>query len=265
MQEPSFSNGFASPWYGGRMKYPDLWCGCVGYWAPLLGPTGATLFTQDGRCNHATLTSSWWGVGRYGHQVSVTGGQNINFGVIPTLAKFSYAAWLYPTSMAGYGGFGYWESVGGPAILGCNDDGTFRWRVQTTAGEGQAQTASAATNTWHHVVGTWDGVTLKAYLNGILQPTTYSLGGSLTRVQTVRFGILGDFWGASYSFSGAGCDFGVWDRALSPNEIAFLAQRPGIMLELDDSDVWGAIEVGGSVPWWAFANRQSRIIGGGVI
>ena len=40
-----------------NLSYPGLWRGCVGAWAPCLGPTGLTLRDWSGFGNHGTLTN----------------------------------------------------------------------------------------------------------------------------------------------------------------------------------------------------------------
>ena len=51
----SYANGFAPR--DGQPLYPELWRGCVGAWAPCLGPTGLTLRDWSGRSNHGDLTN----------------------------------------------------------------------------------------------------------------------------------------------------------------------------------------------------------------
>jgi hypothetical protein len=51
----TYANGFAPR--DGQPLYPELWRGCVGAWAPCLGPTGLSLRDWSGRGNHGTLTN----------------------------------------------------------------------------------------------------------------------------------------------------------------------------------------------------------------
>jgi len=51
----SYANGFAPR--DGHPLYPELWRGCVGAWAPCLGPTGLTLRDWSGFSRHGTLTN----------------------------------------------------------------------------------------------------------------------------------------------------------------------------------------------------------------
>ena len=270
MSEPSFSNGFASPWYGGRMKYPDLWRGCVGYWAPLLGPTGAALFDVSGFCNHGTLTNMTlatdWVVGRYGHSVNFDVVDNyIDVGSQPSLefgtGDFSLTTWCFPFSVA-YG------PVDQGTIVSKNYTGFehffYEGKVNAYIGGTSNSVSGVATltaNAWYHLAIVRQGSSVTSYINGILDGTATNSANASNPGQSVQ---IGNRPSSSLHFHGLIAEQTLHNRALSPPEISLLAQRPGIMLERDDSDVWGAIEAGGSVLWWAFANRQSRIIGGGV-
>ena len=51
----SYANGFAPR--DGQPLYPSLWRGCVGSWAPCLGPTGVTLRDWSGFGRHSALTN----------------------------------------------------------------------------------------------------------------------------------------------------------------------------------------------------------------
>ena len=272
MSEPSFSNGFASPWYGGRMKYPDLWRGCVGAWAPLLGPTGATLFAQDGRCNHATITNpvaSPWVIGRYGHALDLSG--STDYVSIPYSAEFNstaiaFSVW-FRTTAAGtnLGIVSRWQNTsGGYSWVLTSENGTVVWYINGVTNSGFV--GSGVNNgEWQNLTCSYDRVKMRVWQNGKSVFDSAQTAAWTTSSEPIEIGIYARFvagYGQDINMQLA--SFSHWNRAIADGEAMQLAQRPGIMYELDDSDVWGAVEAGGSVPWWAFANRQSRIIGGGV-
>lgn len=271
MSEPSFSNGFASPWYGGLVKHVDLWTGCVGSWSPLLGPTGATLFAQDGRCNHATLTNpvaSPWLVGRYGHIIDLSGATD--YVSIPYSASFNSAAiafsvWFRTTATGtNLGIVSRWQNISGSySWVLTSENGTMVWYL---VGINTGAIGSGVNNgEWQNVVCSYDRVRLKVWQNGkpiYDAPQTYAWPETSEPIEIGTYARGGGSGGQQLNMQLA--SFTHWNRGLNDTEALLLAQRPGIMYELDDSDVWGAVEAGGSVPWWAFANRQSRIIGGGV-
>lgn len=283
MSEPSFSNGFASPWYDGRMKYPDLWRGCVGAWAPLLGPTGATLFDVSGRSKHGTLTNmdpaTDLVVGRYGHALDLDGSNDYvscgtGVGLFQTTDRFSISTHAFVRNVTSQQEImAKWQvSASGGWQWFIHTDGRLHF-LHTDLSGSSIRWASGSTvltvNTHYTLSVTYDGSNaasgFKFYVNGIPGTTTVvsdygpgTSGDSALWIGSRQNGAGDTFWNAIIS------DIAMWSRTLTSNELTLLAQRPGIMLELDDSDAWGAVEAGGSVPWWAFANRQSRIIGGGV-
>lgn len=271
MSEPSFSNGFASPWYGGRIKHPGLWRGCVGSWSPLLGPTGATLFSQDGRCNHATLmnpVASPWLVGRYGHIIDLSG--STDYVSIPYSADYNsphiaFSIWFRTTSAGGNLGIvSRWQNISGNYSWVLTSEGATV--ILYFAGFNTGHIGSSVNNgEWQNITVSYDKVRMKVWQNG---KSIYDTAQTFTWNTTSESIEIG-----TYARGGGGggqqlnmqlASFTHWNRGLNDAEALLLAQRPGIMYEIDDSDVWGAVEAGGSVPWWAFANRQSRIIGGGV-
>ena len=258
---PSFSNGFSSPWYGGRLKYPNLWRGCVGAWSPILGPTGATLFDMSGYHRHGTLTnfnlSTAWSVGSNGSKLLFDGGDDcISIPLTWTPPRFSITFWLTPNYLSsynhaiqgdtsGWGAFTFHTEAGGAVF--CGTDVFSRFYVSSVLSVGVT-----ACLTYTH-----DGSQGRLYKNGILIAGPTSQNQS-TQWTSFRFGathaatISGDFHGGV-----------VHDYAITPGTVSLLAQRPGIMYELDDSDVWGAVEAGGGVVPWYYLTR-SRVLGGGV-
>ena len=97
----SYANGFAPR--DGSPLYPELWRGCVGAWAPCLGPTGVTLRDNSGFQNTGTLTNGpTWAASQGKYALSFDGtddyadyGTKIN---IYGLSKFSCSFWVYKTS-----------------------------------------------------------------------------------------------------------------------------------------------------------------------
>ena len=72
---------------------------------------------------------------------------------------------------------------------------------------------------WHHVVGVNDGTNLKIYIDGTEESTDTTGGGIVTNDTNVEFGR--NVGGSEY-FDGKLDEIGIWDRALSDNEISDL-------------------------------------------
>ena len=84
----SYTNGFAPR--DGQPLYPELWRGCVGAWAPCLGPTGLTLLDWSGRGNHGTASTTAAAIwqanqGKYAARSDAT-----YFDIVSGLDKFAF-------------------------------------------------------------------------------------------------------------------------------------------------------------------------------
>jgi len=76
---------------------------------------------------------------------------------------------------------------------------------------------------WNHIVGTYNGSTLRIYVNGV-PGTSDSFGGTLHKDRTLEFGRCGDSSAAnSFNINGKIDDVRIYDRVLSADEISALA------------------------------------------
>ena len=88
--------------------------------------------------------------------------------------------------------------------------------IDTNGGTSAVSNSTPSTGAWHHVVGTWDGTTLKLYVDGTLQTTTATPGsanlsyGSLT---------LGSQAGSAYYFAGSLDEVAIYSTALTGTRI----------------------------------------------
>jgi hypothetical protein len=72
-------------------------------------------------------------------------------------------------------------------------------------------------NVWHHVAGTWDGSTLRIYIDGVLsasQAWTNTVTGSANNVSIGRY-----YGGGSYFFQGYMDEVRIWNTARTEQEI----------------------------------------------
>lgn len=77
-------------------------------------------------------------------------------------------------------------------------------------------------NTWHHVLVVFDGNLLKSYINGLLVQTMSRTGSLQTGSTPLRFGRRGGAGFYNCWYSGKIDDIGIWNRALTQQEIANL-------------------------------------------
>ena len=74
-------------------------------------------------------------------------------------------------------------------------------------------------NTWQHLVMTYDGNTIKTYLNGMANASMSASGSISASTETFHIGYL-PFSPSSFQFGGKLDEVGLWDKALTQSEIS---------------------------------------------
>jgi len=120
--------------------------------------------------------------------------------------------------------FTYWQQGGGCPNITMVDSGRISFRCYLNESlsvfKVSTTTNSWTAGTWYHIAGTYDGFKLKIYVNGILENTLYQQG---TQRPASDF-YFGNGW--SVPFEGKIDDVRIYNRALSDQEIADLANYP---------------------------------------
>lgn len=263
----SYANGFAPR--DGQPLYPELWRGCVGAWAPCLGPTGLTLQDWSGFGNHGTLTNMVAGddwvtsQGRYALDFDGSNDSVNSPLVVNNSAGFSISIWqrfnaytssfpvlikLAMSSSAGAPFFLFWSTTAGYEGLNIGSSSYFsRQRTNTPVSVG----------IWQHVAVTCEGNgsvagSYKVYLNGassnLIASGTYAVVSNVTQVGTTG--------GAGTFFDGCLDDLRAYNRALTVSDVKSLASRRGIAYEL-------APRRRSSVQVAAFNRRRRLLVGAG--
>lgn len=90
-------------------------------------------------------------------------------------------------------------------------------------------THAISVGSWHHLAATWDGTTVRQYVDGLVTDQSHALGGSLS-----ASGVLGSAYGfgigcgnvppsgmgtVAYNFTGTIDEVVVYNRTLSPTEL----------------------------------------------
>ena len=232
----SYANGFAPR--DGQPLYPELWRGCVGAWAPCLGPTGLMLRDWSGFANHGTLTNmdsaTDWIVsgGRYALDVDGTNDHVpvSNKDRCYPLGNFTYSLWLNARSgiyvLSDYNSSalqsGIAISISGMRVTAFWENGGFPQCVSTT---------TLVSGRWYHVGFTWDGTIRSLYINGVLEATnTTAQSRPSSAPGKLTIGRAGDADGLYASAQVA--DLMVWSRCLPQGQISLLSRRSGIAYEL---------------------------------
>ena len=244
MLSASYHTGFAPR--DGYPAYPELWRGCVGAWAPCLGPTGLTLRDWSGRQNHGTLTNMVpgddWVVsgGRYALDFD-----GINDRVaVGTLSDFAtnsqtISAWINPGSVSNPDKaiVSQIDASGGVGRAFRQTNQQLQWTVASTLTSFRVwATSNTLTTGWQHVALSYNGVNTPTITrNAIQQTVTLVLSSgspSLPSAQAMSIGYDGGFIQTLYNFLGFIDDVRIYNRELSSNEIRILATRRGIAYEM---------------------------------
>lgn len=72
-------------------------------------------------------------------------------------------------------------------------------------------------NSWHYVTGTWDGSTMKIYIDGTQDSNTISLSNNIDTSQNAL--TIGAYWNGGYPFNGLISNVQVYNFSLSPAQV----------------------------------------------
>jgi beta-galactosidase len=79
---------------------------------------------------------------------------------------------------------------------------------------------SSFNGVWHHLAGTYDGNDLKLYVDNVLENTTHHTGTIATNFNWLGIGTTA---GVAQYYNGVIDEARIYNRALDPNEVAYLA------------------------------------------
>lgn len=77
-------------------------------------------------------------------------------------------------------------------------------------------------STWYHLVGTWDGTTMKLYVDGSEVTLTFDVNNSGTMTDTSRAWYIGATNSGTALYDGLLDEIGVWSRAITASEVTSL-------------------------------------------
>ena len=238
----SYANGFAPR--DDRPLYPSLWQGCVGAWAPCLGPTGLTLRDSSGFGNHGTLTnmdaaSDWVpSNGRYALDFDGTNdyvyirrsGSNIYSELV---GNKTVCGWVRTSSPGASYRTVFSKDNTFSLTIKSGVFITYDWAVSTDRSSG----VTVSDGLWHHlsvnvVAGVTNGSTL--YVDGreVAKITYLSQAGNATNDVTICAALDSTNANVVQYINAAVDDLRLYKRCLTANETRLLASCRGIAYEL---------------------------------
>jgi hypothetical protein len=181
--------------------------------------SGTTVADASGQNNTGTTLNTTWTAGRYGRGLAFNGSSSwvtVNSSASLNLVNsLTLEVWVSPTVSSG------WRS-----IIFKELDAIYDLYASSSSGPvaglnigGYQEIFSSAllpVNSWSHVASTWDGTTLRLYVNGV-QVVSRAVAGTLAAT-TNPLRIGGNAKWGEY-FAGTIDEVRVYNRALSAAEI----------------------------------------------
>jgi hypothetical protein len=196
--------------------------GLVGAWG-FDETTGTTTADASGNANTGTLNGPVrTTAGRFGSALDFDG---VNDWVtvadstsLRLTTGMTLEGWAYPTGGSGWRTLALKETAGDLAwaLYPFGDGGLPSGHAATSGDLWARGTAAPALNTWTHFAVTYDGATIRMYVNGVQTGTRAQTGTLRTSTQPLRFG-GNAVW--SEWFRGRLDEIRVYDRALSAAQI----------------------------------------------
>jgi len=188
----------------------------ISYWK--LDGGGVSVASDSADSNHGTLVNGpVWTTGKVSGALSFDGVDDYvevaDAANLDIASAITLEAWIKPDTMSGYETIvskyylqGYYLRV--------HESG----EIHFTPGVEEIVTSPGLiqSGSWYHVVGTYDGTTIKLYLNGVLIGSKSTAGPVRQNDYPLR---IGDFPGGGLSFNGLIDEVAVYNRALLDSEV----------------------------------------------
>ena len=197
--------------------------GLVGYWPFSGNANDISGNANNGVNNGATLTTDRFGNANSAYSFN---GTNSFIKVLSSTSlqptnSISYSCWVYITTTTGTTFFTKNYSVGNNSFA-FERGGNNTFGVTLRGIGGLSDNHSVNLNSWNFLMCTYDGTSLKYYLNGILVQSLNSNNLLTYTSNNLFIGVSNDPSVAVQYFSGKLDDIGIWNRALTQDEITNL-------------------------------------------
>jgi Concanavalin A-like lectin/glucanases superfamily/Domain of unknown function (DUF1929)/Bacterial Ig domain len=185
--------------------------------------TGVQTHDSSGQGNTGTIAGATWTPnGKYGAALSFNGSSAwvtiADANSLDLTTGMTLEAWVNPSAGSGWRSVILKEDTSGLAyaLYSANNASRPAGYVHTTTDMAVTGTSAVALNTWTHVAVTYNGATLRMYVNGTLVRSTSVPGAAIATGGPLRIG-GNSVWGEY--FKGAIDEVRLYNRALSVSEI----------------------------------------------
>jgi hypothetical protein len=187
---------------------------------------GTATSDASGLGNHGQVREAQFVAGRFGNALSFDGVNDwvtVADSVSLELATgMTLEAWVNPSVVAGWNTVLLKEAGAGMSYELYSNNDLNRPAAYFTVPSGAIRavtgTAAVGANAWTHVAVTYDGASMRMYVNGVLVRTTARTGAIVAEDGPLHIG-GNEVWGGEW-FSGLIDEVRIYNRALSATEIA---------------------------------------------
>lgn len=230
-----------------NLRYPGLWRGCVGAWAPCLGPSGSVLPDRSPRRNHGTLTkmdpATDWAVSRGRHVLDFDGtNDRVQTPLLfsPGTGAFAIEAWYHgrntsqfssivTTRPSGFTVAGMTTGIfAGNFITGAAGKTVSFGIFNNSAYRSIVTNSDIDDGTLKHVLAVSTGSALSIYVNGFQQAVTLSTSGSWPDLSSLSNWCIGAGNDSALPLNGQVAEVRVYRGSEVANRVSLLAQYPGV-------------------------------------
>ena len=184
---------------------------------------GALLTDLSGNGNNGTITgATWTTLGKYGNALSFNGSNALvtvnNAPSLQLTSAMTLEAWVFPTTVNNTWRDAIYKGNDNYYLMAMSNNASHPVAGAILGGAyGEAIGPNALTaNTWTHLAATYDGATVRLYVNGVQVASRAQTGFIATSTNPLQIG--GDSIYGQY-FAGRIDETRIYNRALSPAEI----------------------------------------------
>ena len=240
--------------------------GLVGYW-PFTGNAN----DQSGNGNNGTVNGATLTADRFGNPNSTYSFNGINNSIsvsnsqqLLNLSNFSYSVWVYANINTPSDGLLICSYDGNSrgALLYCNTNSSeIRIHSNSNIDISAVTQSSTLSMSWHHIVVVKSNNELKMYLDNLLVDTNdiTNFNYSTSSIYPLVFG-KASWYNGGY-FSGKIDDIGIWNRALTQQEITAIYNQVSSYSD-NCNNVSGSLTQG-LVGYWPFCGNANDDSGNG--
>jgi len=227
--------------------------GLVGHWDMDEGG-GSVLNDKSGNNNHGTLTNGpKWTKGKNGGALQFDGKDDYvdcgNDESLNITEAITIEAWVRHDEGGVYDGIlqkGSFTSSFGKYEIHTTNDNKLRFILNGTTDNSVITSNSIPVGLWTHIVASWDGITIRAYINGVVDQNTDLFSGPLTTDSNpLRIGM---YYSSGFIFNGQIDEVRIYNRALTEAEVRYHYNqgKPVAQWDMDEGEGTRAFDASGN-------------------